>query len=59
MKRVRGNLCRTAKGKFTRCRGKTTGGSKGRRKKGRRCKYGVAKRGTLKGSCLKHPRRKK
>jgi len=24
MKRVRGNLCRTVKGKFTKCRGKST-----------------------------------
>jgi len=55
MKRVRGNLCRTAKGKFTKCRGKTSSRSKSRRK-GKKCKYGV-KRGTSR--CLKHPRRKK
>lgn len=53
MRRVRGNLCRTSKGRFTKCRGRAT--SKGRRSKGRRCKHGVSKVG---GKCLKRPRRK-
>jgi len=61
MRKVRGNLCRTSKGRFARCRGKVSGYSngwaKGRRKtkssSKRRCKKGVVKSGPRKGMCRK------
>lgn len=46
MRRVRGKLCRTQKGRFSRCRP----GRKGRKSK---CKFGVSK---STGRCLKRPR---
>lgn len=50
MRKVRGNLCRTGKGRFARCRSAGGGGgSKGRS----RCKYGRSK---TTGRCLKRPR---
>lgn len=55
MRRVRGKLCRTSKGRFTKCRGKASGGSRRRKAGGkRRCRYGVNKNT---GRCLKHPRK--
>jgi hypothetical protein len=49
MRKVRGKLCRTGKGRFARCR--SAGGGGGRSK--RSCKYGVSK---TTGRCLKRPR---
>lgn len=58
MRRVRGNLCRNKKGRFTKCRGRasSSGGRRKGRRKGRSCKYGVSK---TTGRCLKHPRKKR
>jgi hypothetical protein len=55
MKRVKGKLCRTAKGKFTRCRGAAGKRKAGKRKSGRAkaCRFGVNK---ITGRCLKNPR---
>jgi len=48
MRRVKGKLCRTQKGRFTKCK---SGGKSGSRKA--RCKYGRSK---TTGRCLKRPR---
>jgi hypothetical protein len=53
MRRVKKNLCRNSKGKFTRCRGKSSGMS-GLGRTGRRCSKGVVKSGPRKGMCKKH-----
>jgi hypothetical protein len=53
MRKVRGKLCRTSKGKFTRCRGPKAAGSRRKSTRGKSCKYGVNKRT---GKCLKRPR---
>lgn len=48
MRRVKGKLCRTQKGRFTKCKGGSPS-----RKGGKRCKYGRSK---TTGRCLKRPR---
>jgi hypothetical protein len=50
MRRVKGKLCRTQKGRFTRCKGGASKASKGGKRK---CKYGKSK---TTGRCLKRPR---
>jgi hypothetical protein len=55
MRRVKKNLCRNNKGKFTRCRGRSSSKSSGGLSGARRCKHGVNKRT---GRCLKRKRRK-
>ncbi len=52
MRKVRGKLCRNTKGRFARCHGKASGGSK-RKHRASPCKLGVNKKT---GRCLKHPR---
>jgi hypothetical protein len=54
MRRVKKNLCRNSKGKFTRCRGKSSGMSGLGR--ARSCKYGVSK---TTGKCLKSRRKRR
>lgn len=51
MIRVRKGLCRTQRGKFTRCRGRVPRGRHGR--SGAKCLLGVNKRN---GRCLKRKR---
>jgi hypothetical protein len=55
MRKVRGKLCRTAKGRFARCRTGAAGRSAHKRRaKGKSsCKFGVSK---TTGRCLKRPR---
>lgn len=50
MRRVKGKLCRTQKGRFTKCKG---GASRKGARKGKRCAYGRSK---TTGRCLKRPR---
>jgi hypothetical protein len=52
MRRVRGKLCRSAKGRFARCRSAASSGGK-RKKRAKPCKFGVNKKT---GRCLKRPR---
>jgi hypothetical protein len=57
MRHIRGKLCQTEKGRFTRCRGKVKGKRKSKSK--RRCRLGVVKTGPRKGLCRKVRRARK